>query len=85
MASEVNKNKFEENFNKLESLSQELQDNKVTIDQLVPRMKDALAAFKICKDVLRHTKAQLTEITSEFSAFSDESTDEISKEVASDS
>ena len=57
---------FEENFKKLETLSQELQDNKVSIDQLVPRMKEALTAIKICKEVLKETKSQLKEINQEF-------------------
>lgn len=60
------KSGFEENFKKLESLAQELQDNKVTIDQLVPRMKEALSAIKVCKDVLKETKSQLKEINQEF-------------------
>jgi chromosome segregation ATPase len=50
----------------LEQLSNDLQDNKVSIDELVPRMKDALAAIKVCKSVLRETKSQLTEVAKEF-------------------
>ncbi len=57
---------FEDNFKKLEKLSQELQDNKVSIDELVPKMKDALGAIKICKEVLQETKSQLKEISAEF-------------------
>jgi exodeoxyribonuclease VII small subunit len=57
---------FEENFRQLELLSQELQENKVSIDQLVPRMKDALESIKLCKEVLKETKSQLTQINSEF-------------------
>ena len=59
---------FEENFKKLEKLSGELQENKVSIDALVPRMKEALGAIKVCKDVLQTTRAQLQEIGDEFSA-----------------
>ena len=62
----ASKKPFEENFKKLETLSQELQENKVSIDELVPRMKDALGAIKVCKDVLKETKSQLTEINKEF-------------------
>lgn len=58
--------RFEENFAKLETLSQELQENKVSIDQLVPRMKDALGSIKVCKEVLKETKSQLTQINAEF-------------------
>lgn len=57
---------FETNFKKLERLSQELQENRVSIDELVPKMKEAVSAIRICKDVLKETKAQLTEITQEF-------------------
>ncbi len=59
-------NGFEENFKKLEQLSQELQENKVSIDELVPKMKAAVSAIKICKEVLRETKSQLKEISAEF-------------------
>ena len=57
---------FEENFKKLELLSQELQDNKVPIDKLVPRMKEAVSAIAVCKKVLQETKSQLDEIGKEF-------------------
>jgi exodeoxyribonuclease VII small subunit len=57
---------FEENFKKLEKLSQELQENRISIDELVPKMKEAVAAIKVCKEVLRETKAQLKEISAEF-------------------
>ena len=57
---------FEANFKKLERLSQELQENKISIDELVPKMKEAVQAIKICKEVLKETKSQLQEITSEF-------------------
>ena len=56
---------FEENFKILESLAQALQDNKISIDELIPRMKQALEAVKICKDVLKETKHHLKEISSE--------------------
>ena len=51
---------FEENFNKLEVLSQELQENNVSIDELVPRMKEALDAIKVCKSVLKETNSKLS-------------------------
>ena len=57
---------FEDNFRKLEKLSQELQENKVSVDELVPRMKEALSAIKICKEVLVNTKSQLREVSQEF-------------------
>lgn len=57
---------FEENFKKLELLAQELQENKISIDELVPRMKEALSAIKVCKEVLKETKSQLKEINEEF-------------------
>lgn len=57
---------FEQNFRKLEELSQELQENKVSIDQLVPRMKEALESIKVCKSVLKETKSQLSQVNAEF-------------------
>lgn len=61
---------FEENFKKLEKLSQELQENKISVDDLIPKMKEALSAIKVCKEVLKETKSQLKEISSEFSEVS---------------
>ena len=57
---------FEANFRKLETLATELQENKISIDQLIPRMKEALSAIKVCKEVLQETRSQLSEINSEF-------------------
>ncbi len=67
MARKEKMGSFEENFRKLELLAQELQENKVSIDELVPRMKDALGAIKVCKEVLQETKSQLKQISEEFS------------------
>jgi exodeoxyribonuclease VII small subunit len=61
-----NKRSFEENFQKLEKLALELQENKISIDELVPRMKEALEAIKVCKDVLKETRLQLKEMSAEF-------------------
>ncbi len=58
--------KFQTNFDKLEKLSTELQENKVSVDELVPRMKDALEAIQVCKEVLKNTKSKLSEINKEF-------------------
>lgn len=69
----ADKGGFEANFKKLEQLSQDLQENKVTIDELVPKMKDALGSIKICKEVLKETQAQLKEINKEFSELSSDS------------
>lgn len=66
MSEKKQANGFEENFRKLESLAQELQQNRIAIDELIPKMKDALSSVKICKEVLKKTKSQLTELQSEF-------------------
>ena len=65
-ASKKKESRFQENFEKLEQLSEELRSNEVSIDDLVPRMKDALASIKVCKEVLQKTESQLQEISSEF-------------------
>lgn len=57
---------FEENFRRLEQIAQELHENKISIDQLVPKTKEALVAIKVCKEVLKETKSQLKEIQDEF-------------------
>lgn len=57
---------FEENYKKLEKLATELQENTIGIDDLVPRMKEAVESIKICKQILQETKTQLTEVAAEF-------------------
>lgn len=64
-------NKFQDNFDKLEKLSEELRGDEVSIDELVPRMKEALSAIKVCKDVLKRTESQLEEISGEFEELED--------------
>jgi exodeoxyribonuclease VII small subunit len=68
----ANTKKFEENFKKLETLSEQLRSNEVTIDELVPRMKEALASIKVCKEVLSKTESQLEEISAEFEEIEEE-------------
>ena len=62
---------FETHFKKLEQLSKELQEDTISIDELVPRMKEALESIKICKDVLQETKVKLAEVSSEFDELKD--------------
>ena len=66
MGSKEESKSFEENYKRLESIAQELQENRISIDQLVPKTKEALAAIKACKEVLKETKSQLKEIQQEF-------------------
>lgn len=76
MATAKSAKNFEENFRKLEALSEELQENRVSIDDLVPRIKEALSAIKVCKGVLKETKSQLNEISSEFAELSEDNDSE---------
>ena len=69
----MGKGNFEENFKKLERLAQELQENKISIDELVPRMKDAVSALKVCKEVLQETRLQLKEVNAEFNQLAETS------------
>jgi exodeoxyribonuclease VII small subunit len=63
------KNKrFEENFFLLETLAKELQSGQVSVDELVPKMRDATKAMKVCKEVLKDTRIQLSEIETEISS-----------------
>ena len=66
MATQAKEKSFEANYKKLETLSEELRDNNVSIDELVPRMKEAMSAIKVCKEVLKKTESQLEEISAEF-------------------
>ena len=71
MASEKSEaESFEANFRKLEALSQALQENRLSIDELVPRMKEALLSVRVCKKVLADTQVQLTELSQEFEELS---------------
>jgi exodeoxyribonuclease VII small subunit len=76
MADKIDSKGFEDNFRKLEQLSVELQENRISIDALVPRMKEALEAIKVCKNVLKETRAQLKEINNEFSELASGAADE---------
>ena len=72
------KNGFDENFKILETLSKELQSGSVSIDELIPKMKQATDSIRVCKDVLKKTKIQLEEIESEFSdLFEEEDTKDL--------
>ncbi len=70
--SQAKEKSFEANFKKLEGLSEELRDNNVSVDELVPRMKEALQSIKVCKEVLKKTESQLEEINAEFEEIDDE-------------
>jgi exodeoxyribonuclease VII small subunit len=72
MSAKKTESTFEDNFKLLETLARELQENKVSIDLLVPRMKEALSAIKVCKGVLKETKSRLTEINNEFEELNSE-------------
>ena len=68
---------FDENFKVLEVLSKELQGGAVSIDELIPKMKQATDSIRVCKDVLKKTKIQLEEIEGEFSGLFDEEAKEL--------
>ena len=57
---------FEQRFKFLEELSKELNDGLVSVDQLVPKMKQASDAIRVCKEVLKNTKLELVEVEREF-------------------
>lgn len=59
---------FERSYKVLEKLAQELQSNSVTVDELVPRMKEAAEAISICKEILKETDSQLKRISAQFSS-----------------
>jgi exodeoxyribonuclease VII small subunit len=68
---------FDENFKVLEVLAKELQGGTVSIDELIPKMKQATESIRVCKDVLKKTKIQLEEIEGEFSGLFDEDEKEL--------
>ncbi len=60
--------KFEDNFMLLESIARELQSGQVSVDELVPRMKEAAKSMKVCKEILKKTKIQIQEIEKEIAS-----------------
>ena len=74
-------NSFEDNYRKLEQLAEELQENQISVDQLVPRVQSALEAFKVCRGVLKETESKLTEISAEFATLA--SSDSEDSEITS--
>jgi exodeoxyribonuclease VII small subunit len=54
---------FEQAFNELERIANELKAGKVTIDQLIPAVKQANAAKKICEKRIIEIKAELEKLT----------------------
>jgi len=71
--------KFEENFLFLESMAKELQEGTISVDELVPKMKQASQAMKVCKDVLKATRSQLIEIEKDFEDIFSEEDESASK------
>lgn len=72
----MSKESFEENYKLLEDVSRELRENSISVDQLVPKMEQALKAVKVCKSVLKKSKIKLVEIEKEFNQI-DESLEDL--------
>jgi exonuclease VII small subunit len=53
---------FETNFRKLEELQRDLDNESITIDELVPRAKAGADAAAACFEVLRRSEEALVEI-----------------------
>jgi exodeoxyribonuclease VII small subunit len=66
MKNDNNSKQFEEKFKFLEELTKELGEGSISVDQLVPKMKQATEAIKICKTVLKETKIELLQVEKEF-------------------
>jgi exodeoxyribonuclease VII small subunit len=71
--------KFEDNFMLLESVAKDLQSGQVSVDDLVPKMKEAAKAMSVCKEVLKSTKIRIQEIEKEIAGVLEEVEEEADK------
>jgi len=59
--------KYEENFNILEDITEQLNRDEIGVDELVVKTKEALKSAKICLDILNEQKGEFIKLEKEFS------------------
>lgn len=73
------KKPYEENFLRLEAITESLNRDEIGIDDLVEKTREALGAARICMDILSQQKGEFEKLEKEFdqllSAEKDEATD----------
>ena len=61
------KNNYEENFNILENITEQLNHDEISVDDLVVKTKEALRSAKTCLDILNEQKGEFIKLEKEFS------------------
>ncbi|MBL7662781.1 exodeoxyribonuclease VII small subunit [bacterium] len=56
---------FTSHYTKIETLVKELETNKISVDELIPRLESALDSLQVCKSMLSKTQLRLSEIKQE--------------------
>ena len=66
---------FEINFKKLETLSKDLDQDKIPVDELIGRVKDGAEAAKACFAIIKETEDGLANFEAVFAALAAGKTD----------
>ncbi len=53
---------YESAFTELETIMQDLQEDKISVDELTAKVKRAAELIAFCNDMLRSTEAEVTKI-----------------------
>ena len=53
---------YESAFNELEAIMQDLQEDKISVDELTAKVKRAAELIAFCNDMLRSTEAEVSKI-----------------------
>ncbi len=61
------KNNYEENFNILENITEQLNRDEINVDDLVVKTKEALNSAKTCLNILNEQRGEFIKLEKEFS------------------
>jgi exodeoxyribonuclease VII small subunit len=57
---------YENNFNILEDITEQLNRDEISVDDLVSKTKEALKSAKLCLDILNEQRGEFTKLEKEF-------------------
>ncbi len=61
------KKNYEQNFNVLENITEQLNRDEITVDDLVVKTKEALTSAKTCLNILNEQRGEFKKLEKEFS------------------